>query len=293
MGIYDRDYGRNDYDGSQPGFHLGGVRSLTTNIVLFTAAVYLLQLFTQADSANYGWVTNWFSLYGNSLTDPRLWCGFLTYGFLHSPIDLGHILFNMLGLWFLGRRIEEHYGPREFLTFYSVSIVFAGVCWYFAEFAYHKAQFPQIRMLGASGGVSAILVLFALNFPHQRLMIWGAFGLPAWVLASFLVVQDIFGAINRFDNIAFTAHLGGALFAYLYFRRQWKLSNWIPRSFSFKLPRSKPKLRVHDPDEPSSDMDRKLDAILKKIKEQGQDSLTSSERRFLEKASRKYQRKHQ
>ena len=36
-----------------------------------------------------------------------------------------------------------------------------------------------------------------------------------------------------------------------------------------------------------------MDEILKKIQEHGQDSLTRGERRFLEKASREYQKRRQ
>ena len=52
------------------------------------------------------------------------------------------------------------------------------------------------------------------------------------------------------------------------------------------------KLRIHDPeDEPDSKTDDKVDEILRKINEQGQDSLTWRERRILERASREYQKK--
>ena len=44
MGLYDREYGRPDDTSWQPGIHLGGARTLTTNLVLITAGVYVVQL---------------------------------------------------------------------------------------------------------------------------------------------------------------------------------------------------------------------------------------------------------
>jgi len=291
MGLYDRDYGRDD-SSWQPGIHMGGTRTLTTNLVLITVGVYILQLLTSPAAPSFpgddGVVTNWFSLYGNTLTQPWRIFEFLTYGFLHSPDDFRHILFNMFGFWMFGRTVEARYGRREYLAFYLIAIVFAGVTWYGAEFFANKSQMP-IQMLGASGGLSAVLILFALNFPKQLIYIWGVLPLPAWAFALFFVGSDLYGAIDRTGNVAFTAHLGGALFAFLYFRNQWKLGNWLPQNWSLPKPRRGPKLRIHEPSERESETEQKVDEILKKIQEQGQESLTRSEKRTLEKASKEYQ----
>ncbi|NOY29590.1 MAG: rhomboid family intramembrane serine protease [Planctomycetes bacterium] len=301
MGIYDRDYGRDYGSSGQPGIHLGGPRTLTTNLVLFTLAVYGLQLLTQPTVANFpgddGLVTNWFSLYGNTLTQPWRVFEFLTYGFLHSTQDFKHILFNMFGLWMFGRTVEARCGRREYLAFYLLAIVFAGSAWYAAEFFTNQMQAP-IQMLGASGGLSAVLILFALNNPKQLIYIWGIFPLPAWVFAIFFVGSDVLGAMQRTSGVAFTAHLGGALFAFLYWQGGWKLENWLPGNFSLSRFKKKGNLWLHDPEHPDQgnvapETDERVDEILKKIQDQGQDSLTWRERRILEKASKEYQRKRQ
>jgi len=305
MGIYDRDYGRDHGDSRQPGLHLGGPRSLSINLVLITFAVYGVQLLTQGNVRNDpGFFTNLFMLHGDILTRPWLLFEFLTYGFLHSPGDLMHILGNMFGLWMFGRAIESHYGQREFLAFYLLAIVAAGVTWYAATFFANGGQFPSPPMLGASGGVVAILILFTLNYPKQTIYFWGLFPLPMWVLGIFIIFSDVSGAmgsslLERGGNVAFSAHLGGALFAFLYWRGGWKLQNWIPENLSLpqlkKQLRLKKKsdLRIHEPDEELNETDQRVDDILKKIQEHGQDSLTWRERRILEKASKEYQRKRQ
>ena len=61
----------------------------------------------------------------DTLTQPWLWWQYLTAGFTHSPLRFDHILGNMLVLFFLGRDVEEAYGPKEFLRLYLVMVVFA------------------------------------------------------------------------------------------------------------------------------------------------------------------------
>lgn len=295
MGIYDRDYERNGGYGQGSGIRLDGPRTLTTNLVLLTFGVYLLQLFTQPGRGTVpgdsGWFTNYFSLHADVLQRPWLLFEFLTYGFLHDPNDIKHIIFNMLGLWFFGRAVEQRYGRQEFLAFYLVAIVFAGVVWLISQLTMSGVPLSIIRMLGASGGLSAVLILFALTYPKQMVYIWGVLPLPAWAFAIFFVGSDVVGALNRSGNIAYTAHLGGALFGFLYYQRQWRVSKWLPSGFSLPLPTRKTTLRIHDPADVESETDQRVDAILKKIQEQGQESLTWRERRTLEKASQEYQRK--
>ena len=230
MGIYDRDYERHGGFGQPPGLRLDGPRTLTTNLVLLTLGVYLLQIFTQAGPRDYGWLTNLGSLYADVFQRPWRLFEFLTYGFLHDPGDLRHIIFNMIGLWFFGRAVEQRYGRSEYLAFYLAAIVFAGLVWCVAQWGMVGMQ-SRAGMLGASGGLSAILILFALNYPKQMIYIWGILPVPAWAFALFFVGSDVMGALNRSGDVAYTAHLGGALFGFLYYRFGWRVSNWLPGSF--------------------------------------------------------------
>jgi membrane associated rhomboid family serine protease len=281
MGIYDRDYHRDDRYDDSPGFHIAGPQTVTTKIVIVTAAVYLLQLFSS------GRVTEYLVLEADWYRRPWQVYELLTYGFVHSD-DLWHIILNMFGLWLFGRDLENRYGPREFVAFYVTGIIAAGIVWTLAELTSGGHA-----LLGASGGVAAVVILFAFNFPYRTVLFMFVIPMPMWVLALIIVATDAMGAVNRSGNVAFTAHLGGALFAALYYKSNIRLASWLPQSWSpGRLLRPRPQLRVHEPDEdeetPDSDA---VDEILRKIQEQGQDSLTRRERRILEQASREYQKK--
>jgi len=148
------------------------------------------------------------------------------------------------------------------------------------------------------------LILYALNFPHQKVLLYFVIPIPMWVLAAFIVLSDLFGATHQTgSNVAFTAHLGGAAFALAYYYTGWSPGRLITGLFADLPSPGKPRLRIHDPQDdrfapgqqasPShqQQLSEQVDAILKKIQAHGQDSLTRSERRLLEKASREYQKK--
>jgi membrane associated rhomboid family serine protease len=292
MGIYDRDYEREqNYDRSS-GFQLGGARTLTTNLVIVMGIVYVVQLLTKG-AAGEGWFTNTFSLWANMPLQPWKVFQLITYGFLHDPEDLRHLVFNCFALWMFGRFVEQRLGQKEYLAYFLAAVAFAGATWLASEFTTLGGFSARASLLGASGGIAAVLVLFCFYFPQQTIFLGFLFPIPAWVFAIIFVGQDVLFAIrnNPDDNVAYTAHIGGALFAAIYYKLGWRIGNWLPGSL--KLPKlgRRPPLRVHQPSEDEEDTEDAVDHILRKIREHGQDSLTRQERRILEEASREYQKK--
>jgi membrane associated rhomboid family serine protease len=284
MGIYDRDYQRG-YD-SEPGYHLAMPRMMTTNIILVTCALYVVQLLAGP------WYEDAFKLHADWYYRPWTFYQLVTYGFLHAPNDLWHIVLNMLGLFIFGRDVELRYGRREYLIFYLSAIVVAGLVWTIAEIPTGSIS----SALGASGGVTAVVILFALNFPFRTVLFMFFLPMPMWVAAVIFVVIDALGAMRIHDagNVAFTAHLGGVFYALLYYKWGGRLERLLPgwSLSSLKRLKPRPKLRVHDPqDESEESTENQVDRILQKIQEQGQDSLTHGERRILEEASREYQKR--
>jgi len=277
MGLYDRDYA-NDHE---PGFHVQAPKTITTQLVLITAGVYGLQLFVQQ-------FDSWFVLDSNWFRRPWNFYRLLSYGFLHDVKGVEHILFNMVMLWMFGREIEHRYGRREYLLFYLWAIVFAGLFWSISESSMGRTAY----LVGASGGISGLFVLYALNFPHRQVLFMFIIPMPMWVAALIIVGIDINGAIHRTGVVACTAHLAGAVAGLYYYKFGVSPFAWIANRLSGISLRKQPKLRIHAPtDGGGTEFDDRVDEILKKIQEQGQDSLTWRERRILEKASQEYQRK--
>src|SRR5207249_1801170 len=86
---------------------------VTQTLLIANVAVFLLQ------SASGGLLEEWFALWPPGY---GFWIWQLvTYGFLHGGI--GHIFFNMLGLYMFGSDIERLFGSRYFLFYYFACLV--------------------------------------------------------------------------------------------------------------------------------------------------------------------------
>lgn len=314
MGISDRDYERS-YDtgsgwkdgGTGGGGLAGGFGSWSANgkLIAVMIAVYVVQRLFEEQG-----FTDLFSLPADWFGEPWRVYGLVTYSMLHSTEGLYHLLFNGIALFFFGRVIEQRLGGREYLVFFFAAAAFAGLAWSIAEVASGGVGLTDVAvpggvvqvqrsptLIGASGGIAAIIVLFALWYPHVQVYLMGVLPVPAWLMAILFIGQDISGALNRSGNVAYTAHLGGALFGFLYFYFGWRVSQWLPGMSGDSsgggvaaLFKRKPKLRVHREEEGESTNpgEERVDEILRKIQAQGQDSLSNEERRILEKASRRY-----
>ena len=281
MGIYDRDYEREHNYDDRPGVRLRMPQSMTMRLILLTAIVYLVQLVSGGVVTRFGMLdSDWFYQPWKAYT-------LLTYGFLHAPNNLMHILANMYGLWLFGSGVESRYGSREFLWFYLTAILVGGVVWTLAEIP----SGGLAGMYGASAAVVAVMVLYAFLYPHQTILFMFVFPLPMWMLAVLLTGFDVVGAVQRSGDVAFTAHLGGAAFAAAYYKFGWRITSFVPGQWKLPKLRRRPPLRVHQPTEEADDTEDAVDHILRKIREHGQDSLTRQERRILEEASREYQKR--
>lgn len=228
----------------------------------------------------------------------QLW-RLLTYAFMHSPETWMHIFFNMLFLWWFGSEVEQLYGSKEFLIFYLVAAIAGGMAFQMQALV----QGTSMVAVGASGAVTAIMVIYAFHFPHATILLFFFLPVPIWLFVIFQIGQDAFHLLGHTaTSVAVSVHLGGAAFAALYYKGNWRLLGALPGAPSWPRERAKPKLRVYHPEEdlavpvgPSGDLDEhldaKLDAVLEKLSRAGRESLTESERQILLKASEIYKKK--
>jgi len=285
MGIYDREY----YQRQRPGIDLGGDRMMVTNLILINIGIYVVELLVRGEPNEPNAVTANLALRSDLASHPWNFYQLLSYGFLHDPRDLRHILFNMLGLWFFGRDVELKYGRKEFLSLYLSLVVLSGLVWVVVEHVTRWAAEGSItHLVGASGAVTGMLLLFAMNFPHRTVLLFFVLPMPAWVFAGILILMDLQGAVTRAGNVAYVCHLAGAALALVYFRTGWTLHRLVPRGVSLKSVGRRAKLRIHNPPDDDSNLEPQVDEILRKIQQYGQDSLSNKERRLLQKASRRY-----
>jgi hypothetical protein len=153
---------------------------------------------------------------------------------------------------------------------------------------------PQI--LGASGAVFAVFTLFAMHYPRQKLSLFGVLGIEVrWLLAAYVaieaypVVRSLSAGQLGDGGTAHSAHLGGLLFGWLYYRWNMRFTNWWDRiagRTATGIRARKAGLRVYNPKtQPDPDLSARVDEILDKISRQGEESLNARERRILRQAS--------
>jgi membrane associated rhomboid family serine protease len=194
--------------------------------------------------------------------------------FLHG--GLGHIFWNMLGLYFFGPRVESRIGSQRFITLYLISGV-AG--------ALLSVALSPYLVVGASGAVLGVLMAFARFWPRERLYIWGVLPIEARWLVIIYAAIDILG-FNGYGRpgTANLAHLGGfagALF-YLLFLERRQGARRFKQVATPKVPesalgnwRSVDRASIHSVNR------EEVDRILDKISASGLASLTPQERQFL------------
>lgn len=132
----------------------------------------------------------------------------VTYGLVHA--DFGHLLFNMLTLFFFGRLMENFYTARlgmlGFVLFYIGGLVVSILPTYLKN-----RGNPNYRSLGASGAVSAVLFSFILLSPWSKIIVL-VVPMPAIVYAVLYTAYSIYMDRSGHDNINHSAHLWGAAY---------------------------------------------------------------------------------
>ncbi len=68
------------------------------------------------------------------------------------------------------------------------------------------------------GRILGTAVIFACNFPHRLLYIWGVLPVPAYILVIAFVAMDLLGTQSSESDVTHRAHLGGTAFGFLYYK---------------------------------------------------------------------------
>jgi membrane associated rhomboid family serine protease len=198
-------------------------------LVIANTAVFLLMLMLRAAAPSayevilqFGWLLPFSVVHG------AIW-QVVTYSFLHA--GLFHILFNMLTLWMFGAQLESDWGRNQFLEFYFFCVIAAALTTVAVAYAGTIPAIgflgvtPTIPTVGASGGIFGVMIAFAVLYGDQQFMLFPfPFMIKAKYLVAILVLIALAGAFqgmgagHRGESVAYFAHLGGALFGYLYLR---------------------------------------------------------------------------
>ena len=132
----------------------------------------------------------------------------LSSGFLH--VDIMHLIFNMMTLWFFAPVVLNWLGNFSFVLVYFGSLIFGSLL----TMLFHKNDYSY-RAVGASGAVTGVLYSAILLQPDMMLGIFGIIPIPAYLFGILYLLYSIYGMRAKNDNIGHTAHFGGAIGGYL------------------------------------------------------------------------------
>ena len=138
---------------------------------------------------------------------------FFTYQFVHG--DFFHLAFNMLALFFFGVPVERKIGTKEFILYYLLIGTIGGIL---SFLVYAATGFYTITLIGASGAIFGVLLLYAVLYPNSVIYIWGVIPVPAPLLILGYAVIELISIFSIGDGVAHLTHFIGLLAGWVYIR---------------------------------------------------------------------------
>ena len=270
---------------------------IAINVLIFIAnGLFTLLLGTNKES-----IVQWFQLpkdFFDFLAQP--W-SIVSYSFFHG--GLGHIFWNMLVLFYVGRIFLNLFKGRRFLNVYFLGVILGGL-FFMVSYNVFPAFFEvNAALIGASAGVRAILIFICAYIPNQEVRLI-FFNIKLWYIGAFIVLTDLIQLSMGVNPGGQFAHLGGALLGYIYARQLLKGKDIgggfskmvdVVANFFKKTEKKAPMKTVYRGKKSSTSTkvdykkeshQRKIDAILDKISKSGYESLSKAEKDFLFKAGK-------
>ena len=181
-----------------------------------------------ASAVNWGGVSPAFLSYligdTGAVLSGQVWRLF-TAPLLHVPTGgIGHLLFNLFGLYIFGTTLEDRWGSARFLRFLALSAVFA-----FAIQVVASAIAPSLgtRWLGSLGAVEATVVAWALMNRHATVRLFFVLPITGTGLIVFTFVLSVLAVVGLGGTPeGLATPFGGMLAGYLFgegspVRRAW------------------------------------------------------------------------
>ena len=224
----------------------------------------------------------------------------VTYSFFHG--GLGHIFWNMLTLFYMGRIFLNLFSPQRFINVYFMGVILGGIFFMLSYNIFPALMGTNSVLIGASAGVTAILIFVCTYIPNQEVRL-AFFNVKLMYIGVFWVGANLVQIPIGVNVGGLMAHLGGALLGYLYAKQLQKgrdigdgfSSFWQGAINLFKKREKKSPLKTvyknktttkEDPTYKKEVHQRKIDEILDKISKAGYESLSKAEKDYLFKAGK-------
>lgn len=186
---------------------------VTVAIIMANIMMFLLELV-----GGDAFINQW-SLVPAEIMAGRGWITILTAMFMHA--GWMHIIGNMVFFWAFGPEIEDVMGSVRYLVFYLLG----GLAATAAQVLIDPSS--TVPNLGASGAIAAVMGVFLITYPRDRIrtiLLFGWFSritfVPAIVLVGMWFLTQVFSEVGavvqtQSGGVAYMAHIGGFVFGML------------------------------------------------------------------------------
>ncbi len=270
-------------------------RLMQINIVIWLICLFVSVFTWLFNISDISFVTKLFAVPSDiSALAEKPWTVF-TYMFLQE--EFWHLFFNMLMLYYGGKIFLQYFSQRQLLLTYIFGGLVGALFFILAfnTFPVFENMKGQAVALGASASVLSIMIAAATYRPDYTLNLFllGPVKMK-WVAIVFVVID--FLSISKGNSGGHIAHLGGALWGFLY-------AYMLKNDFDiYKIFKKKAKIRIKTVNSdnyhsrPKTDEQynaerameqEETDRILEKIAKNGYSSLSDKEKEFLFRQSKK------
>lgn len=276
------------------------MRLIILNVLLFAVPNIIAGI---ASLLGYNFDFLYYVSLSSSIAD-LLWkpWSILTYSFFHAGI--WHIVFNLIMLNFASKVFMTYFTQKQLLGLYVSGGLFAGIIYLISYNLFPALINLSAAVVGASASVMAILFAVATYAPNMQLRLLIVGNVKLWHIAIVFLIID-FLQLSSTNTGGHLAHLGGALFGYIFtlqLKKGTDLTNWFTNTVVFfqKITDTRkrtPFKKVHrnfkpkPKPEPSKivqkdTVQQQIDAILDKISKSGYESLSKAEKEYLFRAGK-------
>ncbi|MDR2630084.1 MAG: rhomboid family intramembrane serine protease [Spirochaetaceae bacterium] len=190
------------------------------NVTLFLIGINILVFLAQQVFADR-YISEYLAMIPIAVINGWIW-QFVTYMFAHGGFT--HLLFNMLALFIFGTQVERRMGSREFLLYYLLTGILAGV---FSFLVYWFTGAYGVHLVGASGAIFAVQLAYAAFFPDAVIFIWGILPVRAPIMVLGFTVLELVSSVFGFrSGVAHFTHLAGFAFGWIYFLARFDINPW-------------------------------------------------------------------
>lgn len=273
MGIYDRDYAQDPSErggGSFMNIGFGRMGSVVKWLLILNFVVFLLTISQNLRRQLFIWG----AVFPIGVYSFQIW-RLITFQFLHW--DAMHFLFNMIFLYVFGPILEQAWGSRTFLKFYLACGAAGGVVYTLLT---ATGILPARFMVGASGGLYAVMGAVAVMYPRLPVLLYGLIPIRMVWLVVLALILSLLKFATGSNAGGEAAHLTGLAAGFVYVK-------YKPFFTGFQLQRRKGNWEKRMEQERAFEVE--VDRILKKVHDEGLSSLSSREKKILQEATRREQ----